>query len=376
MKISVIGRGNAGCFTALHFAYYTKERDDVEIELFYNPDIPTEKVGQATLLEAPNLLWYALGSNWHNNDIESTIKSGILYEGWGKKKDKIYHPFPYNAVSIHYSPPKLQEAILNSGWFSVKEGDIKDYSSIDSDYVFDSTGKPTLDGDKDWQNYEELKNPLNSCLLGSSNRRDKDAYWTRTVATPDGWCFVIPNTTNTTSYGYLYNDNITSEDGAIKNFKEIFDIDYTDKLSFNKYVAKEPVIDDRVILTGNKLFFIEPLEATACQTYLEWARYIFDCAVLKRFPFSKAVDGINKYIHQIENFILWHYQFGSKYDTPFWDYAKTLKIEDKEFDDLIKYASETDPKFLRDIYFQPKNDDHYGQWRPWNIRCWYDGVYG
>ena len=26
-------------------------------------------------------------------------------------------------------------------------------------------------------------------------------------------------------------------------------------------------------------------------------------------------------------FILWHYQFGSKYDTPFWTYAETLKPE-------------------------------------------------
>lgn len=376
MKISVVGRGNAGCFTALHFAYYTKEMDDVEVELIYDPAIPTEKVGQATLLEPPSLLWLALGSNFYSNEIESTIKSGILFEGWGKKQDKIYHPFPYNAVSIHYSPPKLQAAILNSGWFSVREENIKDFSSIDSDYVFDSTGRPRLEGKEDWEKYDELKNPLNSCLLGFSNVRDKDVYWTRTVATPDGWCFVIPNTVNTTSYGYLYNDSITSKNEAIRNFKDIFNIDYTDKVSFNNYIAKEPIVDDRIILTGNKLCFLEPLEATATQTYLEWSRYVFDCAVLKKHKFTKAVNGINKYIHQVENFILWHYQFGSKYDTPFWDYAKTLKIEDEEFDNLIKYVSETDPKFLRDLYCNPRNNDPYGQWRPWNIRCWYDGVYG
>ena len=44
---------------------------------------------------------------------------------------------------------------------------------------------------------------------------------------------------------------------------------------------------------------------------------------------------IARYIEQTQNFVLWHYQFGSKYDTPFWDYAKTLTFEDKEFDNFL-----------------------------------------
>ena len=90
MKISIVGGGNAGCITALHYAFYTQDIDNLEIELIYNPDIPPEPVGQGTLLDVPKLLWLALRETWYHNSIHATFKSGILYEGWGKKNDKVF----------------------------------------------------------------------------------------------------------------------------------------------------------------------------------------------------------------------------------------------------------------------------------------------
>ena len=81
-KITVVGGGNAGCLTALFCAWHGKGRFDVEVELVHNPEIPPEKVGQGTVLEAPALLWGATGFNWYNNNIHATPKTGILYEGW------------------------------------------------------------------------------------------------------------------------------------------------------------------------------------------------------------------------------------------------------------------------------------------------------
>ena len=51
---------------------------------------------------------------------------------------------------------------------------------------------------------------------------------------------------------------------------------------------------------------------------------------------------IAKYIEQTQNFVLWHYQFGSKYNTPFWDYAKTLTFNDKDFDNFLGYSRSFD----------------------------------
>ena len=67
----MVGAGNAGCFSALHFAHFTRQFSDWEIELIHDPSIPTEEVGQATLLDPPHLLWGALGTHWHKNELNA-----------------------------------------------------------------------------------------------------------------------------------------------------------------------------------------------------------------------------------------------------------------------------------------------------------------
>ena len=134
--------------------------------------------------------------------------------------------------------------------------------------------------------------------------------------------------------------------------------------------TNNPIIDNRIILTGNRLFFIEPLEATAIQTYLEWAKLTYDWILLEKFDASIAAHKIKEFIFQVESFILWHYQFGSKYDTPFWEYAKPLTIEDPEFYRVLNHTlSAGDEWFSRE-----NNTTQYGQWKSFNFHYWYDGV--
>ena len=76
-RITVVGGGNAGCFTALYCAWMDKQKD-FEVELIYDPEIPPERVGQASILEASALLWATTDFNWYNNKINATMKSGIL----------------------------------------------------------------------------------------------------------------------------------------------------------------------------------------------------------------------------------------------------------------------------------------------------------
>ena len=127
IKITVIGAGNAGCLTALHFGYHARNNKNISVELLYDPSIPPERVGQGTFLEPPKLLWWALGVDWYDNPIDATPKLGILYENWGKKREKLFHPFGLYQIALHYSPAKLQETILKSGYFKVEEKHIIDY---------------------------------------------------------------------------------------------------------------------------------------------------------------------------------------------------------------------------------------------------------
>ena len=84
MKIGVVGGGNGGLVVALYLLRETFDKD-VEVEVYYDPEIPIERVGQGSLVNFTSLIAEVLGVNWYNNQIDATFKSGILYEGWGKK---------------------------------------------------------------------------------------------------------------------------------------------------------------------------------------------------------------------------------------------------------------------------------------------------
>lgn len=368
MKIAVVGAGNAGSFTALHYAYFSNWVDKpLEVELFYNPKTPPERVGQATTLDAPHILWATTGFNWYNNKINATFKTGILYEGWGKKNDEIFHPFPADRLAMHYCPWEMQKSILDSGRFKVTEGEI-DPKNVDADYVFDCRGTPT-----DFSNYDILEHPINAVILGKPNWDTSKIFWSRHVATPDGWTFVIPTAKTSPSnkycVGYCYNSSITSRAEAESNFKKMFDVEITKQINFKNYVAKNPIVDKRIFLNGNRLFFLEPLESSSTQTYLNWSHDVFRYLIEDTdFTLDDITKRSRKYINQVHNFVLWHYQYGSKYDTPFWDFAKTIPTTDPELQSYIETVrGQNDIEVLKPA--QP-----YGQWGPFSFKSWDEGV--
>ena len=371
MKISVVGGGNGGCFTALYLAWHRK---DIEVELIYNPEILPERVGQATLLDPPKLLWAALGFDWYHNPIHATMKSGILYEGWGQVNEEVFHPFPPQSMAMHYCPWEMQASVLKSGHFKVTHGDV-DPKDVDADYVFDCRGKPD-----DFSEYDELVNPINACVLGKPKWNTSRNSWSRHVATPDGWTFVIPTRYKSPSHdfcvGYCYNSDITQQEVAEYNFLEKFDVDVTKHVKFKNYVAKNPIVNDRIILNGNRLFFLEPLESSSTQTYIMWVDYIMKNILTNEDSVSNASKECKRYIEKTQNFVLWHYQCGSKYNTSFWEYAKSLSFKDDEFDSMLYESKSYDKHGIipKGYGGHAGNDDFYGQWSPYSFKVWDQGM--
>jgi len=399
-KIVVVGAGNAGCLTALQFGWYT----DHEVELIYDSNIPSEPVGQATLIDPPRILWATIGFDWYSNSIHATPKSGILYKDWGKVNEKIFHNFPADRMAMHYCPWEMQQAVLESGHFKVTESNILEPKDVDADYVFDCRGKPD-----DFSDYDELINPINAAILGKPNWDTTKDMWSSHIATPDGWTFIIPSHKESPSYngsvGYCYNSNITSKEDAENNFLNMFDVDVTRHLTFTNYVAKKPIVDGRIFLNGNRLCFLEAMESTAVQTYMQWVNYLMGNIINKRsgknvpsfiLDLYKGMDeldafaswGVRDYIRQIQNFILWHYQFGSRYDTPFWKYAQSLSVDNRFKGQIGKNEEDTMfygmVDFIKDKnwcdvmeadYGGPlPNSRAYGQWNPYSFKTWYDGM--
>ena len=355
MKISIVGAGNAGCVTALHYHKYLEI--DNEIVIYHNPDEhPIERVGQGTLFSITDLISSTLGINWYDNPIDATFKTGILYEGWGKKKDILFHHFPLPDMSIHFVPQKLSKAVLESGYFKVIEKTITDpEKEIDADVIFDCRGRHN----RDKSNYDTLIDPLNSVLLYKKQGRDPDLIYTRSVATPNGWTFVIPNK-DSISYGYLYNNTITSKEDARKDFLDRIDLPEVDgELTFENYMAKNMFAGERTILQGNMYGFLEPLEATSLGFYRIICMQAWD-AIFHIKSLDECNSEVRRVMKELENVTLWHYQYGSKYDTPFWEYAKSLPFKpDKRFDMMID---------------NPESTEMYGQWEGWNFKNWKEGM--
>ncbi len=355
-KISIVGAGNAGCLTALHYYYWEREELD-KITIYHDPSIPIEKVGQGSTVLVTDLLFNALNIDFiSNNPIKATPKHGIMYENWGNRN--MFHNFPMGRTACHYVPSLLSEVVLNSELFDVVEGKIEDpEEEIDSDWIFDCRGKDHQGSRK------ELSNPLDSVLLARKDGRDLTLTYTRCVATPDGWTFVIPNH-DSVSYGYLFNSKVTTSEEAQANFTAMFDVTSDTEITFENYIESSMWNGSRTILNGNRLSFLEPLEATSTGFHLCTAREAWDHIFAGK---SKAECNLNvqREMKRIENFILWHYEAGSKFDTPFWEHAKKYQSTfDGELELFKSFASENDH------INQCKVSGNYSQWPPYSIHKW------
>jgi hypothetical protein len=374
-KIAIVGAGNAACLTALHYHLYGRIINDSidEIEIYHDPSVPIEKVGLGSQLNVTDIIFDVLEMDWYENPIDATFKTGILYEGWGKKQDKIFHSFSGKGNAIHYIPHKLSKCVLESSHFNAIEKSISDpEKEIDANYIIDCRGRHN----RDKSNYDTLINPLNAVLLSSKDGKDPDLHYTRTVTTPNGWTFVIPNK-DSVSYGYLYNNTITSDKEAKEDFLERFNLsEIDDTLTFENYMAKNVFVGNRTILNGNACGFMEPMEANSTAFFLSVAEFAWDCIFGITSP-NKSNHLIKKLMKEIETFILWHYQYGSKYDTAFWEYAKSLPFHpDKKFKELIKNPfnkNELEMKFHSNENFKLE-EYAYGQWASPSIKVWKDAM--
>lgn len=377
MKISVLGAGNAGCFSAVYlkwnFLTLFKDFDkDIEIEIIYDPDVPPVAVGQATLVNQPKVLSGLFGCNWYNSQktFHPSPKLGILYENFGTKNRKLFHEFPMDVVAMHFCPHELQDFILDSGLFTVTKKRIVDYAEVDADYVIDCRGTP-----KDFSNYTVFNHPVNSVLLARPNWNVEELDYSKHVATPDGWAFVIPSHPHSPArngaVGYNYNSLITSKEDATKNLKELFDVEVTNHINYKNYVANNPFVDDRILLNGNKLLFLEPMESNSIEIFC-YVAHLFSKYICKQMYSASVSYEIHEFIDRTRLFILWHYLFGSIYNTPFWGFASSYSIDDPTFNHMVDYVK--DKTRLECVLPSPFNDASYALWKAWNFRIWYEGM--
>ena len=139
-RLVIVGGGTAGWITASWFARRWGKM--MEVVVIDKSEPERVGVGEATLLSFPNVMKMMgyKSTDWLK-EIDATFKAGILFPGWGKEDQTIWHPFSFTSVGDSKTP-------LYDIWSSYQdEYDIKKISPmyvssmanrIEEEYTHDS----------------------------------------------------------------------------------------------------------------------------------------------------------------------------------------------------------------------------------------------
>lgn len=334
-KIAVVGVGSAGIQTLCHFLVNC-DALEFEIVSIHDPDTPILGIGESTNPTFISTIEAGMNFNLyeHLEDLDATLKFGTMYEGW--REHNFINPLLTGNVAIHFNTFKLRDFALprlHKRWgkkFSEIKGKVGDVIDGDDfatvtingeehkfDFLIDCRGFP-----KDYSNCEVMPYvTVNHALVHNVEETDNRYSWghTKHKATPDGWMFGVPLQSRK-SYGYMFNDNITTVEQAKENFsKEIgVPVDQLQNIEykFQSYRAKD-IIGNRVFKNGNAAVFFEPMFANSLWLYDIINGNIFNI-LHGHCSHGAAAGAIAHACSVVSTMIAYSYHGGSNYDTEFW----------------------------------------------------------
>lgn len=322
-KLTVIGRGTAGCIAIGHFLKYT----DWYIDWIFDNKTSPQAVGEGSDLIFMRVMKYF---DFQLNDMETildgSVKAGIKKVNWGKENREFIHHFEPGMHSYHFNATKLQEFVLqwakNYSRVRIIDENISNLENLDSDYVMNCSGKPTNYDDYNISEYI----PVNAVHVTQCFWDGPRFPYTLAIARPYGWVFGIP-LINRCSIGYMYNHNINTLEEVKEDVKNIFSeynltpSEVTNSFKFNNYYHKQP-FGSKICYNGNACFFLEPLEATSINLIQNNMRRCYD--LWNGISSVETItNGYETQVRDIEHMIMMHYYAGSPFDTEFWKVAQS-----------------------------------------------------
>ena len=352
-KIAVIGRGTAGSLAA---ASVTRLHPDADHELhhIYDSRIPVIGVGEGSwpsLVQEVQQLT-GLPHETVQQRLKGTRKYGVAFEGWGRRGRDFTHYFTPQQVSYayHLSADLLADMLHESSRARHIDAKVLDIARVDGgarvefegraperyDLVFDARGFPReLDTD---EHIDISFIPTNTAVIRRCPAIVEEAAgpvlqhtYTRAVARPHGWIFVIPLAVHT-SYGYIFNRDVTGLDEVESDFDAFLETDGVPEfeqravLRFPNFVHRR-IYDGAVARIGNAAAFMEPLEATAIVSAQ------IQIGMVLKTRLGRSVEHLDRDAPAVNRFLVknvlryglfvgWHYSCGSRYDSPFWRFAR------------------------------------------------------
>ncbi len=213
---------------------------------------------------------------------------------------------------------------------------LTDGRQLEADLFVDCTGSRALLIQKtlgvayeDWSHWL----PANSALAVPTERHDKTAPYTRSIAHDNGWQWRIP-LTHRNGNGIVYSTTHTTDEAALANLMGNLDtkpLADPKQLRFNTGRTSKQWYKN-VIAVGLSSGFLEPLESTSI--------HLIQSAIvrlLKLFPHQgiqdSAVEAFNEEgrieYETIRDFIILHYKVTERDDSEFWQAMRNLEVPDR-----------------------------------------------
>ena len=353
-KIAVVGRGTAGSLAAASIVRALPNHE-YELHHIYDSRIPVIGVGEGSwpslvlqLHELTNLPHETI-----QRRLKGTRKYGVAFENWGCRHQHFIHYFTPPQVSYAYHlSADLLAGILEEATAAqhidanvlairrVDDGAVIDFDGRSSqryDLVFDARGFPKEIVPEEHIDISFI--PTNTAVIRRcpaiiEEQQELPAVehtYTRAVARPHGWVFVIPLTAHT-SYGYIFNRDVTSLSDVEADFDAFLSADHVSEfeqravLQFPNFVHRQ-MYDGVIARVGNAAAFMEPLEATAIVSAQMQIGMVLQMRLNRPIELlERDSPVVNRFL--VNNvlsyglFVGWHYSCGSEYDTEFWRYAR------------------------------------------------------
>ena len=320
MKIAIIGKGTSSIISALVCIQHGHE-----IEIIYDPDKPPLNVGESTTPSIGKLLTDVLDiciGDLRDSGIVS-FKNGIKFINWGSNNsDYFRHHFSNNLNAFHFESSIFNTFIHQK----LEELGVKYHPNKISEYRVEND-KVHINGNEydfiiscgGWSDSDEYLEPLfetvNSAILYGEDSLDDPTY-TLHRATEHGWQFGLPfPDRNLTKCGYLFNRKFQDKEDLQKLLgkENCKTIEWTPR--FNKRMIQSKY----GACNGNRLMFLEPLQALSLHYYVTFATYI--CNFLENRTLENLESNNHKYYQELFHYqisLAFHYSYGSKFDSTFW----------------------------------------------------------
>jgi hypothetical protein len=340
LKIGILGSGTAGVTSAMTWINECQQRNvPVQVVCIHNPSIPGITVGETTSSPLVNLMCEVIDFKPLRDlpEFNGTLKYGTWYNGFGKERFNTWHAQP----AIHIDASKYpnfvikQLKVFHPETFVEIQDTILSYADKGNlvevicsngtyyfDYVIDCSGFPTDDDLKTNCSIPEFET-VNSAIIFPEFVEHHEMY-TSSTAHEHGWMFGIP-LTHRKAHGFLYNKDITSFDEAKESFKKLKNLsneqlESTRKISW-KWFHRNSLISNRIMYSGNKLYFYEPAQALSLLYYFYNVREHAICVLNGQYNRQVETMMNQRHLDYISGFMDLHsfYYQGSKHlDSPFW----------------------------------------------------------